>query len=244
MGEGGSCRNNPYTCSVGTICLAAEGSSALCFARCDEAAFTCASDQACETGASEDFRYCSPVHANLVPIDDDRPESDLLTCDPARGNLDCPNEMGCVNRPAFGDARCANGARGDVLLGGLCKGDDDCSSGLCDQGVCTSSCEEGCPASFTCDAAAISGGLCVAEACEEGTDVCGADRACVESSTGTLVCALRDPSIFDLLGCACTTSHSRTGALAGFGLAGLLGALTLRRRPGGRQRSHARGVRA
>jgi serine protease len=77
------------------------------------------------------------------------------SCDPARGNWDCPANQGCV------DGICVEGEQGRAKLGDACNDDAQCSSGLCDRNVCTRPCDaDGCPTGAICDASAIPGGMC------------------------------------------------------------------------------------
>jgi hypothetical protein len=74
-----------------------------------------------------------------------------------RGHFDCPDDQVC-------DAgTCVDGERGDGDVRDACDSDADCRGGLCVDDVCTAPCDFGCAFGFTCDEAAIAGGLCVAD---------------------------------------------------------------------------------
>jgi serine protease len=112
-------------------------------------------------------------------------------CDPRRGHMDCAVGTGCVEKDGVGS--CVDGADGYIGIGGLCDGPDDCSTGLCDRGVCTSPCDdEGCRDGYICDeAASVPGGLCRPESCADDPDICGGgDFDCSYSSASRYVCAV------------------------------------------------------
>jgi Subtilase family len=155
-------------------------------------------------------------------------------CDPARGNLDCPDRQGClVSSESSLGGTCIVGVDGETGIGGLCEDDDECSTGLCVKGVCTTECDEDgdCRDGYDCDEDAIPGGLglCEPESCkDEGEDFCESDWSCQYSPDENYVCASGGSNY---LSCA----DSR-----GLGMAPLAAMAALlvirRRRPRARQR--------
>lgn len=137
-----------------------------------------------------------------------KPTLEANECDPARGNWDCANGMGCVDTGVRG--LCVADQHGDTLTGGLCSSAEDCSSGLCARGVCTVPCEAGCRAGYICDAAAIPGGVCAPIACRtRGDAACKQGWICVDSSTDDDgVCALEGTAFEEAVLPSCAAAGS------------------------------------
>ncbi len=146
-------------------------------------------------------------------------------CDVERGNMDCDNGDHC-EEDDDGLGVCEGGA-GDIGVFGLCDFDRDCDTGLCERGVCTVTCDDGCRAGYSCDDEAVPGGLCVPDSCVDDATICGGDLNCSYSADSRYVCA-SGPSNYG--GCG-----SSPGALAPVPVAaGLL--LLLRLKVGRRRR--------
>ncbi len=90
-------------------------------------------------------------------------------CLRSRGNFDCAGGAGCVDDGNGDDGVCRTGAVGDAGTLEACKSGDDCEDGLCSHGLCTLTCDFGCPAGTACDDTAVPGGLCIPVA----DDACG-----------------------------------------------------------------------
>jgi MYXO-CTERM domain-containing protein len=148
-------------------------------------------------------------------------------CDVRRGNMDCPSGEGCVERDGLGE--CVAGRDGDLKNGELCERDRDCGSGLCNNGVCTRTCDEdGCRDGYRClreSDSGVPGGLCRAESCADDPDICG-DFECSYSSAERYVCAV-GPSNYR--GFPCGAAPASTAPAAGL-LAVLAVGLARRRR--------------
>lgn len=144
-------------------------------------------------------------------------------CDPRRGNWDCPNHFGCIERGGSALGICVAGIDGPTKSGGLCEEDEDCSSGLCDRGVCTVPCDDGCRDGYVCDEELIPGGICRPESCADSEGgICGGGWHCAFSPKNRYVCAAEGEDVFAPRGCA--THKTRTGALPLLAL--VLGAVT------------------
>jgi hypothetical protein len=84
----------------------------------------------------------------------------------ARGHFDCLEGERCAEDPdgvgvADGEGRCVVGGEGPGRLLEACANGADCRAGLCERGLCTSTCDFGCPLGTECDEARVPGGLCV-----------------------------------------------------------------------------------
>jgi serine protease len=113
-------------------------------------------------------------------------------CDERRGNMDCGNGERCVEDDGVGS--CEDGA-GPGAAFSLCEFNRDCDTGLCERGVCTVTCDDGCRDGYSCvdeDDSGVPGGLCVADSCLDNETICG-DLNCSYSSASRYVCAT-DPS--------------------------------------------------
>jgi hypothetical protein len=139
-------------------------------------------------------------------------------CDRRRGNWDCPNHYGCVASASGSTGTCVFGAEGAAKSGGLCGADEECSSGLCDRGVCTVPCDDGCRDGYACDEEIIPGGLCRPESCLESEGgICGGGWHCTFTTTHQrYVCAIEGDDVFAPSGCS--SQRARTGALPLFTL--------------------------
>jgi len=119
-------------------------------------------------------------------------EPDVGECDVRRGNMDCNSGSGCVERDGLGE--CVRGRDGDKKNGELCESNSDCGSGLCDRGVCTTTCDDqGCRDGYRCsreDDSGVPGGLCRADSCADDPDICGEGFDCSFSSEDRYVCAV------------------------------------------------------
>lgn len=234
-GRGGDCSSDFFACSNGNICLGTSDDASQCFARCDMG-FTCPSaTPRCVSINNGTIKYCdvdpnvnndagTPVDAgngNNGGNDSGTPNPVAGDCDPRRGNWDCANGSGCV----VGNdniARCVAGADGEQGSGALCEEDAECASGLCDRGVCTVPCDDGCRDGYSCDQDAIPGGLCRPDSCrEDGDALCQSDWFCVYSSKQRYVCAAEGTPAF---GSTCAGIDERDAPVA-FGILGLLSAV-------------------
>jgi|GEM_PF-638608 len=158
----------------------------------------------------------------VTPGPDDIPEVPDGTCRPERGNLDCEAGELCQD-----DGSCVDGA-GDGAMGALCESGDDCESGLCQNGVCTRTCdvEGGCPSGYTCDEDSRLGGLCKADSCADDEGICEDGYVCTYTSASRYACATGvDPSS----GCNCDAQQQNPAQGLLWMLAGL-GAFAVRRR--------------
>jgi hypothetical protein len=162
-------------CSAGQVCSA--GADPICQQRC-ATANDCAANQVCSGNACVE----GSGEGEGEPVGD---------CDVRRGNMDCQVGEGCVlDDNDLG--RCESGRDGDLKNGALCDRDRDCGSGLCDQGVCTVTCDnEDCREGYSCaDEGDVPGGLCRADSCLDNTDICGEGFDCSYSSDSRYVCAI------------------------------------------------------
>lgn len=217
--EGDACGDDQFACVNGTICLS-DGTDSLCYRRCDMA-YGCADTQSCIEGGS--FAYCDP----LIPGGftggggGGGGGGDGDECDPDRGNLDCPNGHGCRESSASAlGGTCIFDTAGDLKVGELCEDDDECDTGLCEDGVCTTECEPDgdCRDGYTCDDDAIPGGLCEPDSCkDEDADFCEEGWSCQFSPDENYVCADVEPGLF-------SCSHARAAGPVPLGSLALAGA--------------------
>ena len=213
-----------------------------CYQRCDQQ-FACSDARQTCRALDGSLSYCDPLITTLTPDEPETPapttptpdgEPDAPpagTCRLARGNYDCPNGQGCVD-DGNGDAlgNCEPGAEGDLPLGSLCETASDCSGGICYNGVCTRPCDFGCPDGSTCDEAAIPGGLCKANSCNDDESICADGWGCEYSSASRYVCTI--DSTPGLL-CECTGTGGDAdagGPQAAFAILAGLGLVLVRRR--------------
>jgi len=156
-------------------------------------------------------------------------------CYTDRGSFDCAAGQRCVSNDDIDDSSghgsCVDGAQdGGLFI--TCDFASECEGGLCENGVCTVPCDVGCPTGYTCDADAITGGLCVPEACADDS-ACGEGMGCYETNAGKRCLAEAPPSDTaaddgEAAGCSATRA-APSAELGLFGL-GLLFAARRRRR--------------
>jgi serine protease len=181
---GDSCAGTAF-CSPGQTC-APLNSESICQTSCDVDG-DCGANQSCAslTGGGG---VC--VNAGEGEGEEGEGEAPAGECDPRRGNLDCDAGDHCEEDD--GVTSCERG-EGDVGVGGLCDLDDDCSTGLCDRGVCTVTCDgEACRDGYSCsdeDDSGVPGGLCRADSCLEDPSICEDAFDCSYSSDSRYVCA-------------------------------------------------------
>jgi hypothetical protein len=219
--EGDACADFDE-CGRGLICL-----GGTCAQRCDNG-FSCSDEtQSCVAiGGGGGMRSCVDATGEGESEGEGEGEGEP-DCLVERGNFDCPAGASCD------DGACVRGGEGPVGTFGLCDADDDCSGGLCVNGVCSRPCDvgDGCPDAYTCDAAAIEGGLCVPDSCLDNADICGDDFGCTYSSAQRNVCAKGvTPTV-----CGCDSSGTSTPA------APLVALLFVGALDGARRRRHRRG---
>jgi MYXO-CTERM domain-containing protein len=223
--EGDSCADFD-DCARGLLCLDRK-----CYQRCDRG-FQCSDDEQSCSGLGADaggMTICMPLAGGGDGGEGEgegegdnggNDDSADRECDSARGNFDCPQGQSCTDNGA-----CVLG-EGPTGTFGLCDADNDCSGGLCVNGVCTRPCDVvgGCPRGYTCDAEEIPGGLCRADSCGDDDSLCDATAGftCTFTSASRYACAKGVAP-----GCGCSSSAS-SGAMGPLGLA--LVALLRRRR--------------
>jgi MYXO-CTERM domain-containing protein len=149
-------------------------------------------------------------------------------CDPLRGNWDCSNGFGCID--VEGEPRCVAGVEGPGGSGALCLADSECASALCDNGVCTRPCDDGCRDGYRCETELIPGGLCRADSCFESEgSICETDWRCTYSPKERYVCATEGEDAFAPgLKCECVQQGDDAPLFAALPVIGL--ALLVRRR--------------
>ncbi|MDP2341808.1 MAG: S8 family serine peptidase [Deltaproteobacteria bacterium] len=180
---GDSCAGTLF-CSPGQTCAPLNGES-ICQTSCDNDG-DCGGGESCATLAAG-----GGVCVNVVAEGEGEGEGEPAgECDPRRGNLDCDSGDHCEEDD--GVTTCERG-EGDVGLGGLCEVADDCSTGLCDRGVCTVTCDgESCRDGYSCsdeDESDVPGGLCRADSCLDDPSICEDGFDCSYSSDERYVCA-------------------------------------------------------
>ena len=211
--EGDTCADFD-DCGRGLICL-----GGTCAQRCDRG-FSCNGAQTCTAIASGNgMQFCSPVGGAEGEGEGEAPE-----CLVGRGNFDCPAGQSCDG----GD--CVVGGEGPNATFTQCADNGDCSGGLCVNGVCTRPCDvaDGCPAGYSCDNAAVDGGLCVPDSCNDNEAICDDDFTCVYSPAQRYVCAKGTPS--GICNCTAVGDDTTSSPALGVATAGLVVGLLRRRR--------------
>ncbi len=191
---GDSCAGTQF-CSSGQVC-ANVAAADVCLVSCD-ADGDCGGDQRCAALAGGAGGCVDDSGAVPGGEGEGEPgEGFLGECDIRRGNLDCDIGRHCDEDDGVGSCKDGEGA---TALGALCADNDDCSTGLCNRGVCTRTCEDLCFAGYSCsdeDDSGVPGGLCVADSCLEDTGICANGFSCSYSSEQRYVCAT-GPSNYD-----------------------------------------------
>lgn len=162
-------------------------------------------------------------------------------CYTDRGSFDCDAGERCLANDDIDDPSghgdCVEGAQ----EGGLfvtCTFASECEGGLCEGGVCTVPCDVGCPTGYTCDADAITGGLCVPDTCADDS-ACGEGMGCYATDAGNR-CLTEGPASAETAtddeaaGCSATRA-APSAELGLFGL-GLVFVAHRRRRQAPRRR--------
>ena len=210
---GDSCVGTLF-CSPGQLCAALDG-EAVCQVSCDDDS-DCAASQDCASlngGGGVCVARIGEGEGEGEPVGE---------CDPRRGNLDCRSGEHCEEDD--GVTTCERG-EGAIGVGGLCERADDCSTGLCDRGVCTVTCDdEDCRDGYSCadeDDSGVPGGLCRADSCLADPSICEDGFDCSYSPDERYVCSAGASNYRGLCG-------SQPAAWAPLPVLGLL--LLLRRR--------------
>ncbi len=207
---GDTCAGTGF-CSSGQQCVRA-GTVDTCLLVCSNNG-GCAAGVACTVVPDAGFSVCFGTAAEGEGEGEGEGEDEPGECDERRGNMDCKVGAGCVDR------ECVKGADGDIGNRGLCEFDRDCSSGICDLGVCTITCDgTRCADGYSClneDDGGVPGGLCVADSCVDDRDICGDGFDCSYSSAKRYVCAAGSSNYAGL----CGASPGATAPLAVLALA-------------------------
>ncbi len=186
---GDSCAGTLF-CSVGQSCVNLSG-ELVCQSSCDNDG-DCAASQFCSNNG---VCVALPIGEGEGEGEEGEGEGEegeeepIGECDPRRGNLDCDSGDHCEEND--GVTSCERG-EGDIGVGGLCGDAEDCSTGLCDRGVCTLTCDDDCRDGYTCseeDESGVPGGLCRADSCFDDPSICEEAFDCSYSSTQRYVCA-------------------------------------------------------
>ncbi|MBM4279219.1 MAG: hypothetical protein FJ137_00170 [Deltaproteobacteria bacterium] len=205
---GDSCAGTGF-CSADQRCIYVEG-GAVCLLVC-AAADDCAADQDC-VAVQEGGNVCAPSGGGSGGVETE--------CDVRRGHMDCDVGTGCVEQD--GQGACVEGVDGSIGVGALCEGAADCSTGLCDRGVCTVPCDdEPCQAGYDCDQdVGVPGGLCRPASCADDPGICGGDDfECSYSPAARYVCSV-GPSNYQGVCGAQPGAKDALGALAALLLLG------------------------
>jgi serine protease len=221
---GDSCAGTGFCSSAGAqgqVCANVDG-AAVCLVSCGGDG-DCGSGEACASLAGG-ARGCVDDGGGVPASEGEGEDAPDGACDPRRGNLDCDAGSHCEEDD--GVTFCEDG-EGDVGVGGLCDFDRDCSTGLCDRGVCTVTCDASddgdCRDGYSCDDDVdVPGGLCRADSCVDDPAVCTDGFACSYSSDSRYVCAVGPSNYLGVCG-------AQPASWAPIPVAGLL-ALLLRRR--------------
>ena len=205
---GDACAGTGF-CSDGQRCVEVSNAPT-CLATCT-AGDDCANDETCTALSGGGGSVCAPGGGGGGgggggTVDDE--------CDPRRGHMDCAVGTGCVENDS-GHFVCEAGVDGDTGVGGLCDGNDGCSTGLCDRGVCTLPCDdEPCRDGYTCDVDVdVPGGLCRADSCADDPGICGDGFDCSYSAASRYVCSVGPSNYRGTCGAAPGASGA-VGALA------------------------------
>ena len=180
---GDSCAGTGF-CSAGQVCENQNG-AAVCLRSCSTDGDCGGTDRCAAMPDGE--RAC----IGGGTVGEGEGEVVVGDCDDRRGNLDCDSGFHCAVSDGVGS--CVEG-EGDVGVGGLCDVNSDCSTGLCDRGVCTVTCDgDRCRSGYSCleeEDSGVPGGLCVADSCKDDETLCSAGFECSFSSDSRYVCAV------------------------------------------------------
>lgn len=216
-------------CVLGAICVtqsSTTGPSKLCLKQCHHG-FSCDASESCEMIGDVES-YCRPMTNTEPPPPppppNEKPPEEMpnTECNLQLGNLDCELGVGCIddgdgdNLGFCGASWIAQGGAGT-----LCIDRFECTSGLCEQGVCINSCDVGqeCAKGYSCDTTRTPEGLCMPQPCA-GDGECAGGALCQSTGGTTRVCALPRPAS----GC---THHRPSGANAWSALLALGGLVLL-----------------
>lgn len=232
--EGDAC-GDLSDCGRGLVCL----NDDRCHQRCDQG-FQCA-DAGQRCTAATGLSFCDPLPGEGEGEGEGEPPPPEGQCRITRGNFDCVPGIACELANPDDLIGTCTGEEGDTKTFHQCEDDEDCSSGLCESGVCTRPCDEGdCPDGYECDddlapAREPGGdpGLCIPESCADDPGICDDSSGfrCVYTDAKRYACSKDGDAVG---GCNCGTGNA-SGADAFAAAVALLG-LGLLRRGGRRQR--------
>ncbi|HEY4223051.1 MAG TPA: hypothetical protein VGO62_16955 [Myxococcota bacterium] len=246
VGDGGACTSGSTDeCGRGLLCL----QDNLCHGICSQGYQCPSSDDVCEASTGSNLSICvggggEGEGEGEGGVGEGEGEGEGEgggplgpgECHITRGNFDCPDaSSACVvanNNDLIGHC---TGQAGDVKTFGSCKTDDECTTGLCEDGVCTRPCDIGaCPAGYECDAGAAPAGsatgepgICVPKSCQADHTVCstGDGFQCVYNETEHYVCAKDGAPV-----CSCAVASTSSLPWTGVVGAGALALVVVPRR--------------